>query len=98
MHFAMRANALAVFPGGFGTLDELFEILTLKQTHKTAGMPVILFCRDYWERVINFKALAEFGTIDRRDLALFDIVDSVEEGWQASVEHGLTTPTPLREL
>lgn len=98
MHFAMRANALAVFPGGFGTLDELFEILTLKQTRKTAGMPIILFCHDYWKRVVNFEALAEFGTIDARDLVLFEIVDSAEEGWHALVEHGLTTPTPLREL
>ena len=64
MHFAMRANALAVFPGGFGTLDELFEILTLKQTHKTPAMPVVLFCRSYWENIVNFKALAEMGTID----------------------------------
>lgn len=98
MHFAMRANALAIFPGGFGTLDELFEILTLKQTRRISGMPVILFCRSYWERVVNFAALAEMGTIDARDLDLFRVVDSAEEGWQAMVEYGLTTPTPLREV
>ena len=97
MHFAMRANALAVFPGGFGTMDELFEILTLKQTRKTPSMPVVLFCRDYWENIVNFKALAELGTIDNRDLALFEIVNSAEEGWQAMVKHGLTAQTPLRE-
>lgn len=97
MHFAMRANALAIFPGGFGTLDELFEILTLKQTRKTAGMPVILFCRSFWTDIVNFEALANLGTIDKADLALFRIVDNAEEGWQAMVEHGLTTPTPLRE-
>jgi uncharacterized protein (TIGR00730 family) len=97
MHFAIRANALAVFPGGFGTMDELFEILTLKQTRKTHSMPVILFCRSYWERIVNFKALAEMGTIDQQDMGLFEIVDSAEQGWQALVEHGLTTQTPLRE-
>lgn len=98
MHFAIRANALAIFPGGFGTLDELFEVLTLKQTRRITGMPVILFCSSYWKRVINFAALAEMGTIDERDLELFRIVDSAEEGWQAMVEFGLTTPTPLREI
>lgn len=98
MHFAIRANALAIFPGGFGTLDELFEVLTLKQTRRISGMPVILFCRTYWERVVDFAALAEMGTIDANDLGLLQIVDSAEEGWQAMVEHGLTTPTPLREI
>jgi len=97
MHFAMRANALAVFPGGFGTMDELFEILTLKQTRKTPSIPVVLFCRSYWENIVNFKALADLGTIDNQDLALFEFVDSAEEGWQAMVKHGITTQTPLRE-
>jgi len=98
MHFAMRANALAVFPGGFGTLDELFEILTLKQTRKVGGMPVVLFCKDYWERIVDFSALAEFGTIDPQDLRLLDIVDSAEEGWQCMADRGLTLSTPLREV
>ncbi len=97
MHFAMRANALAVFPGGFGTLDELFEILTLKQTRKARGMPVILFCRDYWRRVVDFGALAEMGTIAPEDAGLFQVVDSAEEGWAAMVERGLAISTPLRE-
>lgn len=97
MHFAMRANALSVFPGGFGTMDELFEILTLKQTRKTPAMPIILFGRKYWKNVVNFEALAELGTIDAQELALFEIVDSAEEGWRALVEHGLTVKTPLRE-
>jgi len=97
MHFAMRANALAVFPGGFGTMDELFEILTLKQTRKTPAMPVILFGRNYWKTIVNFEALAESGAIDAHDMALFEIVDSAEEGWEALVEHGLTAQTPLRE-
>lgn len=97
MHFAMRANALAVFPGGLGTLDELFEILTLKQTRKARGMPVLLFCKHYWETVVNFEALARFGTIGREDLKLFDVVDSAEEGWSRLLERGLTIATPLRE-
>jgi len=95
MHFAMRANALAVFPGGFGTLDELFEILTLKQTHKTKGMPVVLFCRSYWENIINFSALAELGMIAPEDLAQFEIVDTAEEGWEAMLKRGLSISTPL---
>jgi hypothetical protein len=98
MHFAMRANALAVFPGGFGTLDELFEILTLKQTRKVGGMPVVLFCREFWDRIINFKALAEYGTISPDDLKLFAFADSAEEGWEAMLERGLTLSTPLREI
>lgn len=98
MHFAMRANALAVFPGGFGTLDELFEILTLKQTRKTPAMPVILFCSEYWQKTVNFKHLAELGTIDKQDLGLFEIVDSADEGWQLMQEHGLAMHTPLREI
>ena len=97
MHFAMRANALAVFPGGYGTLDELFEILNLKQAHKTPAMPVILFSRDYWKNIVDFEALAGLGTIDASDLALFEIVDSAEEGWQAMLELGLAHQTPLRE-
>ena len=98
MHFAIRANALAVFPGGFGTMDELFEILTLKQTRKTHAMPVILFSRSYWKSLVNFPMLAEMGTIDDQDLELFEFADSAEEGWQALMKHGLTTQTPLREV
>jgi len=97
MHFAMRANALAVFPGGFGTLDELFEILTLKQTRKSAPMPVLLFERDYWRSAVNFEALAELGMIDREELALFDMVDTAEEAWSVMASRGLTAQTPLRE-
>lgn len=97
MHFAMRANALAAFPGGFGTLDEVFEILTLKQTNRTRAMPVILFSRRYWERVVNFEALRECGTIDQDDLALFDIVDSAEEGWQRMLDRGLKQVAPVQD-
>jgi uncharacterized protein (TIGR00730 family) len=97
MHFAMHANALAVFPGGFGTMDELFEILTLKQTRKSAQMPVLLFERDYWRSIVNFEALAEMGMIDRDEFALFDLVDTAEEGWEVMMRRGLTAHTPLRE-
>lgn len=85
------------FQADFGTLDELFEILNLKQAHKTPAMPVILFSRNYWENIVDFGALADLGTIDASDLALFEIVDSAEEGWQAMVELGLAPQTPLRE-
>jgi hypothetical protein len=98
MHFAMRANALAVFPGGFGTMDELFEILTLKQTRKCALMPVILFSRDYWRRVVNFEALEALEMIDRDEAALFEIVDTAEEAWSVMVGRGLMPHTPLREV
>jgi uncharacterized protein (TIGR00730 family) len=97
MHFAMRANALAIFPGGLGTMDELFEILTLKQTRKCVLMPVILFSRDYWRMIINFDALVELGMIDREEVALFEIVDTAEEAWSVMVGRGLMAHTPLRE-
>jgi len=89
MHLAMRANALAVFPGGFGTFDELFELLTLVQTNKATPRPIVLFGRDFWERAVNFPVLVETGMIDEKDLALFDIVDTPEEAWASLVRRGL---------
>src|SRR5262249_44666506 len=94
MHFAMRANALVVFPGGFGTLDELFEILTLEQTRKAPPLPIVLLGREYWQRIVNFEALVEEGMIDRHDLDLFHFVDTAEEAWAALVRHGLHAHTP----
>ena len=82
MHLLMRAKSLVVFPGGFGTLDELFETLTLIQTHKVQPIPVLLFGRVFWERIVNFDALAEEGTISARDLELFKYVDTAEEAWK----------------
>ncbi|WP_374598894.1 LOG family protein [Sphingosinicella sp.] len=82
MHFLMRAKAVAAFPGGFGTLDELFETLTLIQTRKVKPFPVLLFGREFWERIINFEALAEEGTISRDDLSLFHFVETAEEAWE----------------
>ncbi|MDZ7588660.1 MAG: LOG family protein [Parasphingorhabdus sp.] len=81
LHFLMRARAVAVFPGGFGTFDEFFELLTLVQTGKMERLPILLFGRDFWNRIINFEALAEEGTINRSDLDLFTLVETAEEGW-----------------
>ncbi|MEZ5774749.1 MAG: TIGR00730 family Rossman fold protein [Hyphomicrobiaceae bacterium] len=94
MHLAMRANALAVFPGGFGTFDELFEILTLLQTRKAPPMPVLLFGRAFWTKAVNFRALIAEGTIAADDLALFDIVEEAEEGWAMLMKHGLKAHSP----
>lgn len=82
MHLIMRAKGLVVFPGGFGTLDELFETLTLIQTHKVQPIPVLLFGKAFWERIINFDALVEEGTISAKDLELFVYVESAEEAWE----------------
>jgi uncharacterized protein (TIGR00730 family) len=81
MHFMMRAKALVAFPGGFGTLDELFEVLTLVQTGKAKPVPIVLFGSDYWKRFINFEMLVEEGTISPEDLALFHYVDTAQEAW-----------------
>lgn len=81
MHFLLRARALAVFPGGFGTFDETFELLTLIQTGKIKPIPVLLFGREFWERVVNFDALVEEGVIAARDLELFHYVETAEEAW-----------------
>jgi uncharacterized protein (TIGR00730 family) len=82
MHFLLRARAVAVFPGGFGTCDELFETLTLIQTGKMKPIPILLFGREFWDRVINFEALAEEGTVTREDLELFRWCETAEEAWQ----------------
>jgi hypothetical protein len=82
MHFLMRARAVAVFPGGFGTLDELFETLTLIQTERMAPIPILLFGPDFWQRIIDWEALAEAGTISPGDLELFRFVETAEEGWE----------------
>lgn len=93
MHLAMRASGLVVFPGGFGTLDELFEILTLRQTEKIEMLPVVLFDKSYWTRVINFEALIEEQMISREDLSLFGYADDAEGIWKRLVAGGLKLPT-----
>jgi len=86
MHFLLRARAVAVFPGGFGTFDEFFELLTLIQTGKMKPLPILLFGKDYWNRVINFEALAEEGVINANDTDLFRWCETGEEGWQHIVD------------
>jgi len=83
MHFLLRARAVAVFPGGFGTFDEFFELLTLVQTGKMKPIPILLFGKDFWNRVVNFEAIAEEGTISKKDLDLITWCETAEEGWQA---------------
>jgi uncharacterized protein (TIGR00730 family) len=81
MHFLLHARALAAFPGGFGTFDELFELLTLIQTGKIKPIPVLLFGRAFWERVVNFDALVEEGVVSERDLGIFTYVETADEAW-----------------
>ncbi|MDB5965790.1 MAG: hypothetical protein JWQ72_2290, partial [Polaromonas sp.] len=83
MHFMMRAKALVAFPGGFGTLDELFEVITLVQTRKAKPVPIILFGSDYWKRLFNFDVLLEEGAISPEDLKLFQYVDDPQVAWDA---------------
>ena len=81
MHFLLRARAVAVFPGGFGTFDEFFELLTLIQTGKVRPLPVLLFGREFWERVVNFDALVEEGVIAPHDLDIFHWCENANEAW-----------------
>lgn len=94
MHFLMRARAITVFPGGFGTMDELFESLTLIQTGRMQRVPFLLFGRAFWQRVINWEALADAGTISAEDLDLFRFVDSADEATHI-IENW--EPAPARE-
>ena len=82
MHFMMRAKALVAFPGGFGTLDELFEVMTLVQTRKVHPVPILLFGSDFWKRLVNMDVLVQEGTISEEDLQLFHYVDTPEAAWQ----------------
>ncbi|MEC5211561.1 uncharacterized protein (TIGR00730 family) [Polaromonas sp. CG_9.5] len=82
MHFMMRAKALVAFPGGFGTLDELFEIITLVQTKKAKPVPIILFGSHYWKRLFNIDLMIEEGVISPQDIALFKYVDTPEAAWE----------------
>ena len=85
-HFIQRAAAVVLFPGGFGTLDEMFETLTLRQTHRMQPVPIILFGRDYWSQVINFQFLADSGVISDDHLRLFTYAETPEEAWQQIVD------------
>jgi uncharacterized protein (TIGR00730 family) len=93
MHFLMRSIALVCFPGGFGTLDELFEALTLTQTGKSRRRPVLLFGRDFWTKLINFELLVETGMISPGDVHLFRFVETAEEAWEVlAAEYGFDLP------
>lgn len=87
MHFMMRARAVAVFPGGFGTMDELFETLTLIQTRRMEPIPLLLFGEKFWRSIINFEALAEFGTIAPDDIKLVHFVETAEQAWSIIETH-----------
>jgi len=94
MHLAMRANALVVLPGGFGTFDELFEILNLRITGKAPPLPIVLFDRAYWESVINFNALIENGMITESERDVVQYAESAEEIWRKLVGGGVLTRLP----
>lgn len=91
MHFAMRANALVVFPGGLGTFDELFEILALRQTGKAPPLPIVLYDEKFWREVVSFEAMAKHGVISSPDLALFEYAESPEQAWDILVKGGVLT-------
>ena len=86
MHFLLRARAVAVFPGGFGTLDEFMELLTLVQTGKMKPIPILLFGKEFWQRVLNFDELAAEGVVNADDLKLFTWVETAEQGWAEIVK------------
>ena len=87
MHFLLRARAVAVFPGGFGTFDEFFELLTLIQTGKVRPLPILLFGKEFWTRVVDFQALAEEGVISPGDLDLFHWCEDADEAWKFVVDY-----------
>src|SRR5215212_3886213 len=87
MHFLLRARAVAIFPGGFGTFDESFELLTLTQTGKVKPLPILFFGREFWERVVDFGALVEEGVVAPDDLKLFTFVDTAQEAWDHVCEY-----------
>jgi uncharacterized protein (TIGR00730 family) len=96
MHFMLRARALVCFPGGFGTLDELFDALTLIQTGKAEPIPILLFDEAYWRRIIDFEAMAEEGVIAPEDVGLIAYVESAEEAWQRICAHYRLDPICAR--
>jgi uncharacterized protein (TIGR00730 family) len=91
-HFILRAAAVVLFPGGFGTLDEMFETLTLRQTHRMQPVPIILFGRDYWSNVIDFQFLADSGVIQDAHLDLFTYAETPEEAWQQILDFHAAHP------
>src|SRR4051794_15710199 len=96
MHFLLRARAVAVFPGGYGTFDEMFELLTLVQTGKVRPLPILLFGREYWDRVVNFEAMVEEGVIAPHDLDLFRWFEDAAEAWDYVQRFYELHPEPAR--
>jgi uncharacterized protein (TIGR00730 family) len=94
MHFVMRSIALVCFPGGFGTLDELFETMTLIQTGKSRRRPILLFGRAFWDKLIDFQHLVDTGMISANDLGLFHYVETAEDAWSRLAEHYGFDATP----
>ncbi len=94
MHFLMRAKAMVAFPGGYGTMDELFETLTLIQTQRMDPIPVILFGKEFWDKLVNFENFVEEGTISPKDLELFSYAETAEEAWQTITEFHRDRPQP----
>jgi len=95
LHFMLRAKALVVFPGGFGTFDELFEGLTLRQTHRMQQLPIILFGEEFWKKAVNFEYLVECGMISREDLDLFVFVKTPEEAWNEIIKYHTINRDPI---
>jgi uncharacterized protein (TIGR00730 family) len=96
MHLAMRASALVVFPGGFGTLDELFEILTLRQTGKMPAIPITLVDRQFWLSIVNFDELVRRGMVAAGDMALFEFAEGAEDIWGTIAQRALEVPAGWR--
>ena len=97
MHFLLRARAVAVFPGGYGTFDELFELLTLIQTGKVRPLPILLFGRDYWNKVVNFQAMVDEGVISPHDLDLIHWCEDAGEAWEFVLGYYERDPHPQPE-
>ena len=97
MHFLLRARAVAVFPGGYGTFDEMFELLTLVQTGKVRPLPILLFGKDYWNRVVNFEAMVEEGVVAPHDLDLIRWCEDAEEAWDFVQNYYDRTPAAPRQ-
>jgi hypothetical protein len=97
MHFLLRARAVGVFPGGYGTFDEMFELLTLIQTGKVRPLPILLFGRDYWNRVVNFQAMVDEGVISPHDLDLIHWCEEAQEGWDFVTRFYAEHPAPQPE-
>ena len=96
LHFLMRARALVIFPGGFGTLDELFDALTLRQTERMQEIPIILYSREYWENVINFQFLADEGVVRDEHLDLIEFAETPAQAWDLITQFHAKRETPDR--